>query len=226
MLSRHVWVTGDDDFILPSGLAEVIDALREHPETPFLFVNFGVYHRAFFGPNDIVARLVAERVPLAAKPIRSGLYPIARIAEQHDNLFTAFYPIVFRSDLLAACFNYPFDGKPFVDLVESVPTTKMLLETYGSTEAYWCAQMGTVGNVSNSWSRHRPRWHAVLMPRVLQLAREVGVDPARLQQWSGIHLDLFHEAKRRARADGTPLDIAPNELDVGYSVFRQRISLS
>jgi glycosyltransferase involved in cell wall biosynthesis len=224
--SRHVWVTGDDDFILPAGLAEVVDALDAHPETPFLFVNFGVYHRSGFGPDDSVPGLVAERAPLAADPSPSGFYPVVRIAEEHDNLFTAIYPIVFRSDLLAACFNYPFDGRPFADLVESVPTSKMLLETYGATHAYWCARMGIVGNVANSWSRHRPRWHAVLMPRVLQLARDAGADPARLQQWSAVHFELFLEARRRARADGVPLDIFPDELDAGYRVFRQPIPLA
>jgi glycosyltransferase involved in cell wall biosynthesis len=226
ILSRYVWITGDDDFILPEGLAEVIDALSDHPEIPFAFVNFGIYHRAHFGPDDTVEKLVAERAPLAARPIRSGVYPVARIAEQHDNLFTAFYPIVFRSDLLAACFDHPFDGRPFVDLVESVPTTKMLLESYASTEAYWCARMATVGNICNSWSRHRPRWHAVLMPRVFQLAREVGVDPARLHAWSKIHLDLFDEARQRAHAEGVPLDVRPDELDASYRVFRQPISLA
>jgi hypothetical protein len=226
ILSRHVWITGDDDFILPSGLAEVVDALRRHPEIPFVFVNFGIYHRTHFGPNDTVRKLVAERTPLAVDPCPSGVYPIVRIAEQHDNLFTAFYPIVFRSDLLAACFNHPFDGKPFDNLVESVPTSKMLLETYGATHAYWCARMGIVGNVANSWSRHRPRWHAVLMPRVLQLARDAGADPARLQQWSAVHFELFLEARRRARADGVPIDIFPDELDAGYRVFRQPIPLA
>jgi glycosyltransferase involved in cell wall biosynthesis len=226
ILSRYVWITGDDDFILPEGLAEVIDALSDHPEIPFAFVNFGIYHRAHFGADDTVVKLVAERTPLAVRPIRSGVYPVARIAEQHDNLFTAFYPIVFRSDLLAACFNHAFDGKPFVDLVESVPTTKMLLESYAATEAYWCARMATVGNICNSWSRHRPRWHAVLMPRVFQLAREVGVDPASLHAWSKIHLDLFDEAKQQARAEGVPLDIRSDELDPSYRVFRQPISLA
>ena len=221
--ARHIWLIGDDDFILPAGLADVVDALSEHPSLPFVFVNFGVYFRSFLAPGDTVESIVAERTPLAVRSSRSGHYPVVRVAEQHDNLFTAIYPIVFRSDLLAACFDHSFHGKPFDNLVESVPTTKMLLETHAETTAYWCARMGIVGNVSNSWSRHRPRWHAVIMPRVFQLAREVGVDPARLHAWSSIHLDLFHEARREALAQGVPLNIAQDELEAGYRVFRQAI---
>jgi glycosyltransferase involved in cell wall biosynthesis len=226
MLTRHVWLTGDDDFIVPSGLAEIVDTLRRHPETPFLVTNFGVYHRAALGPQDTVQNLVAERRPLAAKPSPSGFYTVARIAEEHDNLFTAVYPIVFRSDLLAACFNYPFDRKPFIDLVEAVPTTKMLLESYASTQAYWCANIGIVGNLNNSWSVHRPRWHGVLMPQVLRLAREVGVDAIKLQEWSTLQLNLFREAERLARARNVSLDFSAQELEAGRLVFRQPISLS
>lgn len=226
MGSRHVWVTGDDDFIIPSGLAEVVDAIREHPEIPFVFTNFGIYHRTHLGPNETAQDLVAERVPLAPKPSPSGLYPVVRIAEEHDNLFTAIYPIVFRSDLLAACFNYPFDGRPFSDLVESVPTTKMILETYGSTESYWCAKMGVVGNASNSWSRHRPRWHGVLIPKMFRLAWEVGVNATKLQQWSATHFELFQEAKRSAMANGVELDIATDELEDSHIVFKRSISLT
>jgi hypothetical protein len=44
--ARHVWITGDDDFIVPSGLAEIYAALKANPEVPFAFVNFGVYRRS------------------------------------------------------------------------------------------------------------------------------------------------------------------------------------
>jgi len=222
--ARHVWITGDDDFITPAGLADVVDGLTAHPEVPFVFLNFGVYRRMALAENDTAQRLIAEHIPLAAKPVPSGLYPVKRICEQHDNFFTAFYPIVFRSDLLAACFDYPFDGKPFVNLVESVPTTKMILEAYADTDAYWCARIGTVGNIANSWSRHLPRWHAVLMPQVFQLARRVGVDPVRLHQWARLHIELFREAE--AAASGAALDIEPAELDVAHQVFQQPLVLA
>jgi glycosyltransferase involved in cell wall biosynthesis len=225
IVARHVWLIGDDDFILPSGLADVIDALGEHPQIPFVFTNFGVYFRSVLAAGDTVEGIVAERAPLAVKPSPSGLYPVVRIAEQHDNLFTAIYPIVFRSDMLAACFDHPFQGKPFGNLVESVPTTRLLLGTYAETTAYWSARMAIVGNVSNSWSLHRPRWHAVIMPRVLQLAREVGVDAAMLHAWSAVHLSLFYEARRQVVAEGASVDIAEHELEIGRRIFGRKITL-
>ena len=223
--ARHVWIIGDDDFVTPKGLAVLLEALNGHPELPFVFVNFGIYRRLALGERDAAHGLIAERIPLAAEPVPSGLYPIRQISEQHDNLFTAFYPIVFRSDLLATCFDYPFDGKPFVDLVEAVPTTKMILETYAETEAYWCAPIGIVGNIANSWSAHLPRWHAVLMPRVFQLARRVGVDPSKLWAWAQLHKQLFREAEQTATNRGESLDVALHELEVAHHVFQKPLEL-
>lgn len=223
--ARHVWIIGDDDFITPKGLAAVLKGLNAHPELSFVFVNFGIYRRLALAEGDTAQGLIAERIPLAAEPAPSGLYPIRQISEQHDNLFTAFYPIIFRSDLLAACFDYPFDGKPFVDLIESVPTTKMILSTYAETEAYWCAPVGIVGNIASSWSVHLPRWHAVLMPRVFRLARRVGVDPSRLWGWAQLHMHLFREAEKIASRQGTSLDVEPHELDVAHHVFQKPLEL-
>ena len=53
---------------------------------------------------------------------------------QHDNLFTAIYPMVFRADIAAAVFNHFFRGAAFQSLVESVPTSKLILERYALTE--------------------------------------------------------------------------------------------
>jgi len=216
-VARHVWVTGDDDFIDPETLARMARLVADNPGLPLAFVNFGVYHRQQLGPGDDVGRLMAERTPLAPKPDRTGMTPVTRAAQQHDNLFTAVYPIVWRSDLLAACFNYPFDGVPFDDLVECVPTTKFLLETARRFDAYWSAPIGIVGNAHNSWSSHRPRWHGLLMPLVFELALDAGLPRPLLAKWSAVHARLFDESVAETISAGraihleTPADLAPAE---------------
>ena len=80
---------------------------------------------------------------------------------QHDNMFTAIYPIVFRSDLLAAVFNHSFEGKPFRSLIDAAPTSNLILSQYAHTEATWLAPCGVVGNAHNSWQKHRVAWHGV-----------------------------------------------------------------
>ncbi|HEY0124498.1 MAG TPA: glycosyltransferase, partial [Rhizobium sp.] len=225
-LARHVWVTGDDDYIVADALGAVLKILETEPALPLLMSNFAVYHRGRLMDDDEASRLIAEGAPLAPNPRPSGLYELRDVAAEHDNLFTAIYPIVFRSDVLAACFNYPFTGVPFGDLVESVPTTKLLLETYAYCPTYWLHAVGIVGNAHNSWTRHRPRWHGVLMPMVLELAREAGVNSAKLYQWAKMHNDLLQDALRIAKAENFMIHLDdPGDLKVGYRVFRKPIDV-
>ena len=221
--AAYVWVIGDDDYIVPEEVPAVMRALRQAPGLPLAFLNFGVYHRFALSPGDTAPSLIAEQTALAPQARASGLVRLTEAAAQHDNLFTAIYPIIWRSDVLAACFNYPFTGTPFGDLVESVPTTKILLDTYGDTEVYWHRPIGVVGNAHNSWSRHRPRWHGLLMPKVFELARTAGVDPKKLYAWSRVHYDLFAEAVGIAEQNGWSVSLADEEMDTGWRVFRRRL---
>jgi glycosyltransferase involved in cell wall biosynthesis len=218
--ARHVWVTGDDDFILPQQLRAVLELLRGDPGLPLACVNFAVYHRERLRLLDDVRTLIAEGNEIAGEKLESGTYPVNVVAIQHDNLFTAIYPIVFRSDLFAACFNYPFDGEPFETLTECVPTTKWFLENYRYTDCYWHAPISIVGNAHNSWSRHRPRWHAVLMPQVFELARDAGADSAALYRFARLHIDLYNEAVEIARRKREPLSISSADLAPARRVFR------
>lgn len=192
--ARHTWTIGDDDFIQPGAIDRILAVINTNPYIAMLVVNFGVYHRFKVSDSDTPEIFSNEKILLAPNAIRSGFYQIKNIAEQHDNLFTAIYPLIFRTDLLATCFNYPFKGIPFGDLVESVPTTKFILEQLPCVSAYWDAEIGIVGNAHNSWSIHRPRWHFVLMPRVFQLAWTAGVQATILGKWAVVHKALFLES--------------------------------
>ena len=223
--AEYTWVIGDDDFIVPDQVASIMAALEAHRGTPIACVNFGVYHRAVFSQLDNADMFLNERILLAPNPDASGLLSIPRMASQHDNLFTAIYPIIWRSDTLAACFNYPFDNTPFVNLTESVPTTKFILEMLRYSEGYWHSPVGIVGNAHNSWSHHRPRWHAVLMPLVFELAKTAGLDSRQLKTWSNVHLGLFEEAVQISKETGAPVNICAEDLEVSWRVFRKRLTL-
>lgn len=219
-LARHVWVTGDDDFITSETLDAVVAHLEQNPGMVLGVVNFAVYHRHVLSPYDTPKLLQSEGISLSKNPAPDGIRRVCDIAGEHDNLFTAVYPIIFRSDVLAACFNYSFQGVPFVDLVESVPTTKIILESYGQCEASWFSSVGTVGNAHNSWSRHRPRWHALLMPLVIELARDAGVDQQKLRCWADAHWALFEEATVIARGQDMPVHFdGDTDLQPGRRVF-------
>lgn len=224
-LARHVWTIGDDDFIRRGAIERVLEILNEHPRVPLIAHNFAVYHRTQLSDDDSPNRFEMESTPLCQQPSSSGLKPIKSFAEEHDNLFTAIYPLVFRSDLVAACFNYPFDGIPFSDLVESVPTTKIILETLADCEGYWLSEIGITGNAHNSWSSHRPRWHLVLMPQVFYLARKSGLDPQKIWDWLNIHLNLFHESIEIAQTSCKPIHLAPLDIQRAEWMFQQKVGL-
>jgi glycosyltransferase involved in cell wall biosynthesis len=221
--ARHVWMIGDDDLILPEQLEAILRVLDDQPGLPLAYVNFAVYHRERLTPRDKARNLIAERHDVGKNVLPSGIYPVNVAATQHDNLFTAMYLLIFRSDLFAACFNHPFDGVPFGDLTECVPTTRWLLENYRYVECYWHAPVSIVGNAHNSWSRHRPRWHAVIMPRVFELARDAGADPTVLNDFAQIHVGLYDEAIQIAASSKQAIPIATEDLEPARRVFRRNL---
>jgi glycosyltransferase involved in cell wall biosynthesis len=224
--AKHVWLIGDDDFILPGALQRVVETVRANPRLPLMLHNFGVYFRDAVRSGDEAAKYIVEMQVVAKEPGPGGLRAVNEVAIEHDNLFTAIYTIVMRSDLLAACFNYPFDGTPFGDLVESVPTTKYILESLPYCEGFWFDRVGIAGNAHNSWSTHRPRWHLVLMPAVFEAARNAGVDPRRVWQWTQVHYPLFVEAVDIALASRKPAHLSvPADLDDAARVFRRQVTL-
>ncbi len=219
----YVWVVGDDDYIRPEEFGAIVKALQDQVGVPLAALNFGVYHRAAWTPGDEVEQLLAEANPMAKRPAPSGLTPIARAAEQHDNLFTAIYSLIWRADVLSTAFDHAFDGSPFSSLTEAIPCTQAIVGEFGACDILWWAAPAVAGNAHNSWAHHRPRWHALVMPQAFALARDVGVDPELLQQWADMHLTLFREALAIAKARDTPHGLTPAMLELAHIHFRQDI---
>ncbi|MBE7217317.1 MAG: glycosyltransferase [Caulobacteraceae bacterium] len=223
--AEYVWLIGDDDFIVPAQVDALIAALKGPAAgVPLAYMNFAVYHREALGPGDTPERLQAERIELAPRAIKSGIVPVRVAAAQHDNLFTAIYINVWRSDVLAAAYDHPFEGRPFGDLVESIPCTKTILESYAEAPCWWNGPVSIVGNAHNSWSRHRPRWHGLLMPQALHLARDAGVDPRVLGAWAEHQGRLYDEAREIAREAQRPLGMDDKDYALSWPTFRRRIA--
>lgn len=225
VIAKHVWLTGDDDYIREGAIERVIQILAANPRVPLIAHNFSVYYRTSLSPDDSPVRFEAESTALCPGPTPSGMRPIVELAHEHDNLFTAIYPLVFRSDIAAACFNYPFDGVPFGDLVESVPTTKIVLESLGFCDGYWISEVGVTGNAHNSWSGHRPRWHLVLMPKVFYLTRALRMEPGTVWKWLNIHLDLFYESIQIAVNGKQEILLKPQEIEMAEWIFQAKITI-
>lgn len=216
---RHVWLTGDDDYILPGALERLLPLLRAYPAVPAVVQNFGVYYRSSFSADDTAAAFCRELVRIAPEPIAAGSWPQRTIGSQHDNLYTAIYPLVLRADLASAMFNFPFDGVPFTDLVECIPTTRYFLRQLQYHELQWIPQEAIAGNAHNSWTKHRPRWHGIIMPTAIQMARDCGYEEGRLRTWLDTQRMLFHEALDIALQQGIPVPI-----DVDNEFWRSELA--
>ena len=202
----------------------ILAALKQNRGVPLAYVNFAVYYRQALREMDTPPGLIAEQIPLAPDAIASGVQPVHVVAAQHDNLFTAIYINIWRSDVLLAAYDHRFEGKPFVNLEESIPCTKTILETYGASPAYWHKPVGIVGNAHNSWTKHRPRWHALLMPQALALARDAGVDHDVLWPWCRLQGELYDEA-RGLLEPGAALDMdEADAFDISWPSFRRKIA--
>lgn len=223
LLAEHVWLIGDDDFIMPGVLHRILRTLSVHPHIPLVLMNFGVYHRAVMTPGDSGTMFMAERQVLALNPAPDGVITVIAGGSEHDNLFTAIYPIIFRADLAAAVFNHPFTGAPFRSLTESIPTTKFILGVYALADAFWIGEPCIVGNAHNSWQRYRVAWHAVLMPLALRLARRSGMDAAMLHRWSTVHLSLFEEAQALFPTPGLSEEFDADALTASYHVLGRHL---
>jgi glycosyltransferase involved in cell wall biosynthesis len=218
--AEYVWVIGDDDFIDPKAFRRLIAGLRQEAGVPFAFTNFAVYQRHALSAADTPARLLIEGRPVGEAVAPNGRLPVREAAAQTDNLFTAIYAIIWRADLLSAAYEHAFDGAPFESLTDSIPCTDFILSRYGDCDAYWHGEPGIVGNTHNSWSRHRLRWHGLVMPLALSLAREVGVDPVKLQSWARTHQSLLEQACRIAEDRGWEATLRAEAAPLAQRVFR------
>jgi glycosyltransferase involved in cell wall biosynthesis len=219
--AEYVWIVGDDDFVRPEGLRAMLKALRKAPGVPLGSGNFAVYHRAVWNPGDEPAALIAESRAIAERVAPTGRISVRQAAEQTDNLFTAIYSIAWRADVLATAFDHAFDGEPFTNLVEAIPSTDMILRRFGDCDLAWAELVLVAGNAHNSWSHWRPRWHAQVMPLAMALAREIGVDRRRLQSWADMHLALFRDAMRIASELGESPRLKRDHLQLAMICFRE-----
>lgn len=220
---RYVWIIGADDIIVPGALQDILANIEENPACPFIVPNFGVFHREAIGAEESCEALISEYTLLGRQCSPTGIYRIKEIATQHDNLFTAFYAVIFRSDMLAAVFNAPFTGRFFGSVMETVPTTEVLLKHFAEVKAIWRAEPAVIGNGHNSWRHHRMAWHGVIMPLVFEMARQAGVRQDLLHAWSKQHLDLFREAERLFPDQHVASRFGQAELDASFRVFRRRL---
>jgi hypothetical protein len=218
--AEYVWLIGDDDLIKPEGFKAILAGLRQNRGVPLGFTNFSVYYRKALTEGDRAYLLIMGSHPVGSDVAPSGLVKVRQAAEQTDNLFTAIYTVIWRADLLSAAYEHAFDGEPFVDLTQAIPCTEYILGRYGECDAFWHGAVGIAGNGSNSWSRHKPRWHGAVMPLALQLARDAGVDPVRLQAWADLHRAWLEDALAEARTEGRAPLLRPSDRPLAEAVFR------
>ena len=188
--TSHVWVIGDDDFINLTGLKVTLNSLDTYPLLPLVVHNFSVFYAdpGFDWQNFDPATFPSISISSIEK---EGFFDACAIAKFHDNLFTAIYQFVWRTDVYARAFTNYNVREIFCDGVNSAPSAAFLIDKYAKQEVLWSNKIALVANGRNSWSRYLLRWHSVIIHEYLQNLVSADLDIETARKYSTTHRSLF-----------------------------------
>jgi glycosyltransferase involved in cell wall biosynthesis len=174
----YVWILGDDDLVKPGTVAMILDALKGHPRTELLYINYAYTH--FDSPEDLLKpdEIIEKATPISEGTITGFYEEIKEFTPFNENFFTAIYACVFRRDHAVAAYTQFTDDPPFSSMRSCIPTTYYILENMLHRPGYWIGTDQLVVNMNVSWMRYATMWHMERLVEVFDRAEELGV-PAR-----------------------------------------------
>jgi glycosyltransferase involved in cell wall biosynthesis len=179
----YVWILGDDDLVRRGTVAKVLDALKRHPDTELVYLNYAYTH--FDKPSDVdnIENIITAAIPIAPDTPSGFFTTIKTFAANNENLFTAIYACVFRRDHAIAAYTQYTGGPPFSTLATCIPTTKYVLEHMMDRPGYWIGAHQIVVNMNVSWMRYAAVWHMERLPEAFDLAEAMGADQHDLMRY-------------------------------------------
>ena len=209
--TSHVWVIGDDDFINLTGIKKTLNYLDRYPLLPLLVHNFSVFYSdpGFDWQSFDPATFPSISISNIEK---EGFFDACTIAKFHDNLFTAIYQFVWRTDVFARAFTNYEVREIFSDGVNSAPSASFLIDKYAKREVLWSSEIALVANGRNSWSTYLLRWHSVIIHEYLQKLVSADFDIETAKIYSNTHRILFLD-NLNSDGDASSLHISKGEFE-------------
>jgi len=215
---EFTWILGDDDFINPASLENVLKIIWKHPGINLIYGNYSHINfeaDEFRGYSDLVnnATLIEPE---------SESYYVGRIidmASKTENFFTAIYCCIFRTDHAQICFKNYDEDKPFESLEACVPTTKYVLETLTQEPGYWYGESLITVNTNVSWLKYADLWVIDRFPEIYNGFESAGVprneiDKYRIRSMDGVK---FHLEDALNKSSSNLAKIQLHHLFLGYS---------
>lgn len=179
---KYVWILGDDDLVMQGTIQRVLTALRSHPETALLYLNYAYTRIDKAEEVEDLDRFLCESTPIGPTgPDEVGT--VRDMCAQSENFFTAIYCLVFRRDHALRAYSQDTSGRPFSTMLTCIPTTYHVLNHMMDEPAYWLGQPQLVVNMNVSWMRYAPLWILERLPEAFDVAERYGGDPERIDRW-------------------------------------------
>jgi glycosyltransferase involved in cell wall biosynthesis len=190
--TTHVWTIGDDDFITPEGLEITLELLNKFPNMPTIVHQIAVFHANLsLTNNQSDLKLVLKSAKSLSNHVESGFSKVIEVATYNETLFGALYQFVWRSDWVRGSFAHYEMGEFFSNNWNTIPSTHYLLEFCPQNLVYWSHVVGIKANGLNSWENHRPKWHSLITPKAIQMARINGMNQRFGDDLQKHHQELF-----------------------------------
>ena len=158
--TRYVWCIGDDDFLIPGALEQVLKIIR-NSNHPIIYLNYA--HMAL----DQSVNLHQAFVPVATRLKTTGECTLREAVQANSNLMTAIYTMVLRRDMAVQCYSVVSHEQPFASLNSCVPTTVFALSLDPKTKVYWIADPIIAVDLRVSWIRYAPVWILERFPEMI-----------------------------------------------------------
>ena len=198
---EFVWVCGDDDYLQPGGLAEVMRALERNRELDHVYVN------TRFIPRDHLPDLEREdprESPFACEP-RKDL-PSGKIAETIELVgkggedFSGFYSSIWRRSMALEALSGEFrTGEPFRSLEATLPCAVFVARHRLHQPCYIIGMPVLTVSHSISWPQYASLFRLKILPELCDLYEENGAAGSALQakrdellnHWPLAYVDLW-----------------------------------
>jgi hypothetical protein len=189
---EFVWMIGDDELVMPGAVRRILGVLEKHSEVDYVFVNTcsGLHHqRKGFEESLFAGKLSISQIPPKGRDTGE------RVVDRWERLIDPDVDNVFLGALMCSVFRlsrwkqFEIDpkrlpgDKGFCTLEEAYPHSVMLARTMVGRPAYYLGTPCTANFFGQQeWMGALPLLVLVRLQELLDLYREVGVEPASVEK--------------------------------------------
>lgn len=181
---QHIWILGDDDFLMPNSLEHILHTLKMNPDIPLLYLNYGAIRTKAPTHAGFETYRNTATFPVPAEPDCEEA--VRTLATRTENFFTAIYSLVLRRDHAIKAYTQDTSGRPFSSMQSCIPTTYYVLNHMLDERGIWIGSPMVLVNMNVSWMPYAPLWVLERLPEAYALAEKKGVAREAVDRWRAL----------------------------------------